>query len=136
MGWAHLRQENFDSQNNCIFIGSEEQTLLFSGGSVCVVCGVSWYRDLQGFLLPVTIMRPAPYFAMVKDGLVAVRASVFAFMFVSVFDNDEAEGSVFFMSGFQGGVVALGLGLAMMECGLAFLSHHPDHQPPSSQVRP
>ena len=73
---------------------------------------------------------------MVKDGLVAVRASVFAFVFVSVFDNDEAEGSVFFMSGFQGGVVALGLGLAMMECGLAFLSHHPDHQPPSSQVRP
>ena len=55
---------------------------------------------------------------------------------LSVFDNDEAEGSVFFMSGFQGGVVALGLGLAMMECGLAFLSHHPDHQPPSSQVRP
>ena len=50
-------------------------------------------------------------------------------MLVSVFDNDEAEGSVFFMSGFQGGVVALGLGLAMMECGLAFLSHHPDHQP-------
>ena len=113
-----------------------EHTLLFSGQSVCVVCGVSWYRDLQGFLLPVTIMRPAPYFAMVKDGLVAVRASVFAFVFVSVFDNDEAEGSVFFMSGFQGGVVALGLGLAMMECGLAFLSHHPDHQPPSSQVRP
>ena len=36
-------------------------------------------------------MRPAPYFAMVKDGLVAVRASVFAFVFVSVFDNDEAE---------------------------------------------
>ena len=74
---------------------------------------------------------------MVKDGLVAVRASFFAFVFVFVsFDNNEAEGSVFFMSGFQGGVVALGLGLAMMECGLAFLSHHPDHQPPSSQVRP
>ena len=87
--------------------------------------------------MPVTILRPAliaSFFAMVKDGLVAVRASVFAFVFV--FDNDEAEGSVFFMSGFQGGVVALGLGLAMMECGLAFLSHHPDHQPPSSQVRP
>ena len=62
---------------------------------------------------------------MVKDGLVAVRASVFAFVFVSVFDNDEAEGSVFFMSGFQGGVVALGLGLAMMECGLAFPSRRP-----------
>ena len=87
MGWADHRQENFDFQNTCIFIGSEEQAL-FSGGSVYK--GVSWYRDLQGFLLPVTIMRPAPYFAMVKDGLVAVRASVFAFVFVSVFDNDEA----------------------------------------------